>query len=65
MMSHDEAKEVLKKALEHYKSLLKDNIYLDGETKKLIEATEIAIKAIEAQQLANVQLKELLQEVRE
>ena len=30
-----------------------------------IEALDIAIKAIEAQQLANAQFKELLQEVRE
>ena len=64
MMSRDEAKEVLQKALEHYKSLFKDGIYLDGETEKFIEATETAIKAIEAQQYANALFKELLQEVR-
>ena len=52
-MTNKEAKEVLQKALEHYKSLLKDKIYLDGETLKFIEATEIAIKAIEAQPCEN------------
>ena len=65
MITLDEAIEVLEKALEHYKALFKDEILLGGETKKLIDATELSIKALKVQEFADAQFKELLQEVRE
>lgn len=63
MMSLDEAKALLDEITSYCDFTDEYGDMIDSEP--YLEALDIAIKAIEAQQFADAQLKELLQEVRE
>ena len=62
MMSYDEAKTLLDEITSYCDFTDEYGDMIDSEP--YLEALDIAIKAIESQQLADAQFKELLQEVR-